>query len=257
MMADPDLFRCNPRDDAAHPDPSPGFFEWWYVDGLFDDLSSFSTSWHMDGPDAEGQIRFHFYDTEGKDWHASATFPPSQTSASTATCDVSMGSNRLRGEFPRWEMHFRDGGFGYDLIFRNLTQGVRMPPDGSGGNWAEEPRRYMGWVIAQPRAEITGELIVEGQRISVHGIGYHDHNWGAGGQSQSGMNNLGSLWDHWYWGRLHLPNHTLVYSVGTGAPSLGGSPARLFVALKGEKLVTFSTRIDYEAKDMMTDDLTG
>ena len=254
-MVEAGLYRCSPSDDGCHPDASPGFFEWWYFDALFDDGSSFVSSWHVDGIDAGGRMRFAVYAPDGKKTEAAADFDASHTRVSKETCDVKMGDNYARGEFPRWEMRFREGDMGCDLTLTNLTQGVRTPPDGV-GKFSEELGLYMGWVIAQPRAEVTGELILAGKRVPVHGIGYHDHNWGVG-IGGVGMGNLGALWDFWYWGRLYLPRHTVVYSVGRTAPSLGHLPTRVLVALRGDTLVAQSDQIDFEEKDMITDESNG
>ena len=254
-MVDAGLYRCSPSDDAFHPDPSPGFFEWWYFDALFDDGSSFVSSWHIDGIDVDGMVGFAVYDPAGKKTDVRGQYPAARTSVSRATCDARMGDNYVRGEFPKWEMHFREGDLGCDLTLTNLTQGVRTPPDGV-GKFSEALGLYIGWVIAQPRAEVTGELMVGGKRVPVKGVGYHDHNWGVGVGGQ-GMGNLGALFDFWYWGRLYLPNHTVVYSVGRMAPSLGHLPTRMLVALRGDTLVALSDQIDFEEKDMITDESNG
>ena len=75
---------------------------------------------------------------------------------------------------------------------------------------------------------------------AVHGVGYHDHNWGVGqgtpggGAAQLSGGGLGALFDHWYWGRLYLPAHTLVYTVGRAPEALGKFPILSLVALRGE-----------------------
>ena len=262
-MANPELFACNPKDDAFHRDPSPGFFEWWYFDAFFDDQSSFVISWHVDGMGADGHIIFAAYDQAGKKTEASATFPASVVSVSETTCDVRMGGNYVTGQFPRWEMHFCEGGLGCDLVFQNLTQGVRTPPDGVTTRFSEDPPRYIAWVVAQPRADVSGELTVGSNTFKVHGVGYHDHNWGVGqgtpggGAAQLSGGGLGALFDHWYWGRLYLPAHTLVYTVGRAPEALGKFPILSLVALRGESLVTFSGQVDYEEKDLRVDEASG
>ena len=252
-----DEFRCAPKDDAIHGEARPGYFEWWYFDALFDDgNSSYSTSWHINGLGANGRIRFHHYDAEGNKSHIEADFLPDQALSSKETCDVRMGDNWLQGEFPEWRMRFRHQDFGYDLTLRNLTQGVRRPPDGD-AVFSKDPPLSNGWVIGQPRADVSGHLIVKGREIQVHGTGYHDHNWGMAGVSTAGLSGMGAIYDFWYWGRLYLPNHTIVYSVGRAAERLGGWPVNLMLVLKGDTLVASSGRLDFEERNMTVDELTG
>ena len=260
-MEDAKLYCCNPVDDALHYDPRPGFFEWWYFDGVFDDGWSFVTSWYVNGIDTGGGIRFAAYDPQGNRTDALAAFPASETTLSQATCDVRMGENYIRGEYPLWEMRFREGELGCELRMRNLTQGVRTPPDG-GHTFSEEPYLYMGWVIAQPRAEVTGHLSVGGRRFPVRGVGYHDHNWGVGG-AQAGVageattSALAGLFDYWYWGRLYLPNHTIIYSTGRSAETLGRQTLNGLVALAGETLIARSEEVDSEESGLVRDEATG
>ena len=254
MAIDPELFRLNRMDDAFHNQPSPGAFEWWYFDAIFDNGYSMVTSWHIDEMGTETAspesryIKFAIYDPDGKKTDTEVRFPVSTVFASTKTCDVKMGDNRLHGEFPRYEIHFRSDDIGGDLFFENLTQGMRNPPDGV-LYFGREPDKYMGWVIAQPRARVTGKLILAGEEIPVDGVGYHDHNWGNVP--------LQELYDHWHWGRIFLPGHTFLFSTGESARSIGSQRICVLIAFKGERLLRISSRIDAEPSDLEADKLTG
>ena len=263
-MAEPELFKCTPKDDGCHPDETPDFFEWWYFDALMDDESSFVISWHRN---AEGPayVRFTYHDPAGEKSHLQTSFPLERTHVSAETCDVRMADNYLRGEYPKWEMRFQHGDTGCDLMFRSVTQSVKSPPDGV-SIFSERPRRYLGWLVPQPRAEVTGEVTVRGKRFPVHGLGYHDHNWGVGhvGRPAAGQEvleavggGLAGLYDFWYWGRLYLPRHTIVYSAGRMAEHLGYAPANILIALQGEKLTTMSFRLGHEERGMSVEPTTG
>ena len=78
-------------------------------------------------------------------------------------------------------------------------------------------------------------------------------------ESNSSLDNvpLREIYDHWYWGRLFLPNHTFLYSVGQASESLGHVAMSILVAFKGEKLVKLSTHIDAEPSEFEVDELTG
>ena len=123
MAIDAELFKLDRIDDAFHGQ----VFEWWYFDAIFDNGYSVVTSWHIGAMGTEttelgsGRTRFSIYDPDGKKTDTDIDFPANAVSASTKTCDVKMGDNHIHGEFPRYEIHFRDGDIGGDLFLENLT----------------------------------------------------------------------------------------------------------------------------------------
>ena len=248
MDIDPEVYKPLKIDDAFHCQPSPGF-EWWYFDANFDNGYSFVTSWHIAGKAAEvepelpepGFIAFAIYDPEGKRTATRVGYPVSAVSASRETCDVKMGDNHLHGQIPRYEIHFRDGDLGGDLVYENLTQGYRNPPDGA-GVIVQDPLTTFGHVIAQPRARVTGKLILAGKEIPVKGEGYHDKNWGN--------SPLQNTLEWWYWGRIFIPGYTMVYA----ATALGGGVLHMF---KGKKLLVSSRELSAAPSDFETDAVSG
>ena len=254
MVMDPELYRLNRIDDAFHGRPSPDAFEWWYFDAFFDNGYRMANSWHIGEMGTEtpesvpGRVALQIYHPDGKKTETAADFPASAVSVSTETCDVKMGDNHLHGEFPRYEIHFRSGDIGAELLFESLTQGFRNPPDGA-VHLSEDPPRYLGWVCAQPRARVTGKLILDGKEIPVNGEGYHDKNWGNV--------HLQDLLEHWYWARLFLPNHTLVYGFVQAAASIGSARGGMVAAIKGEKLLEVVQDIEDESSDFKVDEVSG
>jgi len=254
-------FQPAPVDDAYHPDLNPGFFEWWYFDAVFDNKWSCAASFQIPGLNAGSSVDFSVYDPDGKKSNVRSLAPASAVSASTKTCDVRMGANWAKGEHPQWDIHVQEGDSGCDLTFRSLTQGV-IPPAG-GGNFSSEelPHRYLHWTVCQPRAEVTGELRLGGRTMPVRGVGYHDHDWGVGGaEPREGLGMLDgliALYDFWYWGKLYLPDYTLVYSVGRGSEGLHYRPLNVLFTLKGDTLLARSDAVTYEERDMATDPGTG
>ena len=247
MEIDPELYKPLKIDDAFHCQPSPGF-EWWYFDSAFDNGYSCIHSWHIAGkaalpePDIPepGRVTIAIYDPEGKRTAATVGYPVSAISASRETCDVKMGDNHLHGQIPRYEVHILSGDLGCDLVCENLTQGYRGPPDGA-GVIVQDPLTILGHVIAQPRAKVTGKLILAGKEIPVNGEGYHDKNWG----NIPLQNTL--AW--WYWGRIYMPGYTIVY----GMTSAGGR----LIMFKGEKLMVTSPDLSVEGSDFKADAVAG
>ena len=159
-----------------------------------------------------------------------------------------MGANRLKGSIPRYDVEFHDKDLGCKLTFESVTEAFRSPPDGV-ANFSKQPDRWIGWVIAQPRARVTGTLILNGKEIPVTGVGYHDHNWGNIA--------LTDMYNYWYWGRIFLPDYTFIYSVGQMTDALGKKPSSVILAYKGEKLVDVTTDITADASDFVPDKYTG
>ena len=241
-------------DDARHELPPGEAFEWWYFDASFDNGYSMVMSWQMANMKLKGVImpfrviQFAIYDPQGNKTAKSPMFRVDDYNASNTSCDVTMGSNHLQGNYPRYDIDFLEKDLGCKLSFENLTQGFRNPPDGV-TYFSREPDRYMGWVIAQPKAKVTGKLILNGNEIPVTGAGYHDHNWGN--------TRLPDLYNFWYWGRILNKDYTFVYSVGETSATVGSRPISAIVAFKGHDLVDLSDKLYADTSDLALDTLTG
>ena len=241
-------------DDALH-ETAGTIYEWWYWDATFDNGYSMSTSWGISDPsfvnskETPDIIQFSIYDPLGKKTNVDAPFAAKDITASETSCDVTMGTNHLKGSIPRYDIEFRDKDLGCKLTFESVvTEGFRKPPDGV-SYFTRQPDRWIGWVVAQPRAKVTGTLILDGKEIPVTGVGYHDHNWGNIA--------LTEMYSYWYWGRIFLPDYTIIYSIAQMTDALGKKPSSVILAYKGEKLVGLTTDVTAEGSDFMPDKLTG
>jgi hypothetical protein len=248
-------FYLDKADDSTHDTLSPVNYEWWYFDAAFDNnYSMASIWWDLSGTDKEdGTVKqrfidFSVYDPAGEKTMVKIPFDNSAVFISNEKCDVKMGDNRVFGEPPLYKLHFLADGLGGDLVFENLVQGYRTPPDGT-TYFSMNPLIYMGWTIAQPRARVKGKLTVDGKEMIVNGTGYHDHNWGNIG--------IGELYDYWYWGRIFLPEHTLIYSAGQLGESMDHAPMSVVMSFESDKLVDMSQEIISEPGDFVTDNETG
>jgi len=223
-------------------------YEWWYLDAAFDNGYSVATSWQMIEKPVLRLVQFAIYDPQGKKTDVVANFDPATVKTSKTSCDVTMGNNHLIESYPRWNVDFRQGGLGCSLIFESLIEGFQTPPDGR-VYFSEQPPMWVGWVIAQPRAKVTGKLILNGEEIAVTGVGYHDHNWGN--------TFLHKMYKYWYWGRIFLPEHTFIYSVGQMTDALGAKPCSVMHTYKGSDLLDVSTNIFADASDFTLDEYSG
>jgi len=243
------------KDDAFHGAKTSHYTEWWYFDAAFDNgYSMASIWWEFTRPGKDGKIAkehfidFSIYDPDGKKTMVKIPFDDSTVFISRETCDVKMGGNRIHGECPMHKMHFLADGFEADLTFENLVQSYKTPPDGT-TYFSMNPLIYMGWTIAQPRATVKGKLKINGKEITVSGIGYHDHNWGN--------ISFGELYDYWYWGRIFLPGHTIIYSVGQLGECMDHAPINAAIVFEGDKLVDMTQEIVGEPSDFVMDSETG
>lgn len=242
-------------DDATHHMKSLNSFEWWYFDASFDNGWSMVSVWQYGTQELTPLIGvpyylslFTIYDSTGKSTFVPVLYEERNVTISNTTCDVKMGDNHISGYYPEYTLHFMGNEIGADLTFTNITQGFRDPPAGI-YPFAEEPYKFLGWVVAQPRASVSGKLYYKGREISVKGSGYHDHNWGNAP--------LSSLYSFWYWGRILLNDHTIVYSSGEQSEALGKKPMELLMAFSGKKLIENSSAIRREALNMQYDTASG
>ena len=79
-----------------------------------------------------------------------------------------------------------------NLIFKGLTKGFKIETDAE------------SWTVALPKAEVIGEIVINGKKMIVEGIGYHDHNW-----NYSLLSAL-TYGKAWYWGKIRSENYNIV-----------------------------------------------
>lgn len=194
--------------DAAHPYSSyRNYFEWWYFDADLDDghhlllelqVPNLLRPWKK-----QCCMLFHINTPHGERLLNFVPFPRSEFRASPETCDVAIGDNTIRGEYPEYRVKFVHQEHACDLTFRNLCPGWGR---GSGEICFGNPSRphLFGWVVPQPRAEVSGTLTVNGTTLEVRGKGYHDHNWANCA--------MPSVLSHWHWGRLVTGEITMIFA---------------------------------------------
>ncbi|PKN65796.1 MAG: hypothetical protein CVU54_18530 [Deltaproteobacteria bacterium HGW-Deltaproteobacteria-12] len=193
------------RDDGLHPLSNSDYSEWWYLDGRFDNGYSCVLTWHWLNQFIKPHIptiQIFIYTPEGKRYVGMEAIDPKNCHASETICDVKMGSSYLKQEGTIYKMAMHSKGIGCELTFEGTVPGWKhgdglMVPAGTNNTIA-------GWIIACPRAKVSGKLFIKDKVIEVQGNGYHDHNWGN--------TDLYDLFKGWYWGRLNDPKYTIIYS---------------------------------------------
>jgi len=181
-------------------------FEWWYFDMHFDDGSTLVVTFSNkpqtapSGPVAP-QLLVIRQQPDGTSRRQVLDFPESEFGASTERCDVRIGPNTVSGDLDRYEMHIEVDGLVADL---SIERGAPSWRPGAGITYFDAAEKhYLAWVVPVPYGTVTATVIEDGQAKRFEGSAYHDHNWGN--------KLMGSFLDHWYWGRAHVGDYTLVY----------------------------------------------
>ena len=221
-----------PWEDGLRIDTGPGTFEWWYFDAHFDDGSTavivFATKplIERDSP-LKPNVSLTITRLDGTKAMSLLVLPTDQFKAEKEACDVRIGSNWTRGDLRRYELHFEGDGLTADLTFTGI-----VPPwrPGAGKAYFGDLDHFFGWLPSIPYGTVEGTLTYDGQKRQVKGTGYHDHNWGNVG--------LNEVMDHWYWGRAHIGEYTLIYVDQIASNKYGNAHMPVFMLAKGEQIIT-------------------
>ncbi len=210
-------------------------FEWWYFDCQFDDGSTlvvtFSNKPHTDphGPLAPTLLVIRQL-PDGTRSHVEPIFPADVFAASAERCDVRIGPNTVTGDLDTYTLHIELDDFVADLTIDRIAPSWR--PGAGITYFGAAKDRYLAWVVPVPYGTVTA-TITDGETISTRtGSAYHDHNWG---------NHLMSgFLDHWYWGRAHVGDYTVVYVRMTTKGFLGFGVVNIptFFLAKGDTIIT-------------------
>lgn len=232
MGISPELYIPSKKHWAWHPAPdNPSAAQWWYNEGVFNNGYAVSVVYgatELTG----GNFQLDICDPDGNRYTARPFSPIDQVVYSNDTLDVKLGENYLRGKHPRHELHARCDDIGADLVYEAITQEWMEPPDGVyiGRETFPSTTPNCAYVNAV-RCKVTGKLIVGGKEIPVEGHGYHDHQWGNVW--------LWDLFQYWYWGTLHLPNHSVMWWEGMLQSRYGYQRLKWLCVFEGEKLIDY------------------
>jgi hypothetical protein len=220
-----------PWEDGLRAETSPGSFEWWYFDAHLSDQSTavitFATRpiLERNGP-LKPCLAFTITRPNGTKLSAFPIFPANQFSASKDGCDVHIGANWAKGDLHSYQLHVETESMSADLTFTGLVPAWRP---GAGKSYFGDLDHYFGWLPTVPYGTVEGTLSYDGQPHAVRGTGYHDHNWGNVG--------LNDVMDHWYWGRAHIGDYTLIYVEQIGAEKYGYIRMPVFMLAKRDQII--------------------
>jgi len=179
-------------------------FEWWYFDGKLEDGSILvAYFWKVHFIADQYFIGFNYRDPQGNDFFKMKYFKKKNVKFSPDSCYVVFGENHFKGNLESYSIKINPDdfdGIGFDLKLSSKLKSYR-PQDGI----IKAGDDYFAWLAAVPNGSIDGDLIVNGQKTSITGSGYHDHNWGN--------TPLQHLFDNWVWFRGEIEDKTVVAAV--------------------------------------------
>ena len=224
-----------PWEDGYRTKDKPDTFEWWYFDADFDDGSTAVVTYtSRPANHPKGELRptllLIMRSPEGDKVRLSKEFEPGDFSASADGCDVRIGPSSVKGDLDRYELHAEAEDCSADLTF--TRRGPSWRP-GSGVTYSgREEERYFGWLVPITYGTVEGTVVFKGEEKQVRGTCYHDHNWGNF--------SLRSAIDHWYWGRAHVGDFTVVFVeiVTPHLPFVGSFNIHTLMLATGEEVLT-------------------
>jgi predicted secreted hydrolase len=224
-----------PWEDGYRTAKEDNTFEWWYFDAQFDDGSTavivFSTKPHTKPKSPLSPSVLIIYKSRDSDKESyGPKFPEGELSASSEGCDVRIGPNWVKGDLNGYELHTEVEGISIDLTMTRETPSWR--PGAAVSYFNSAKTRYFAWVVPIPYGTVKGTITRDGGTSEVKGTVYHDHNWGNAV--------MGSMLDHWYWGRAHVGDFSLIFAQLTTIKvfGLGGVKLPVFFLASGKEILT-------------------
>ncbi|MBN1376248.1 MAG: hypothetical protein JXA01_08845 [Dehalococcoidia bacterium] len=233
-------------DDALHVFDNDKYFEWWYFDAAFDNGYSCVCVCYWMSPYTEPHrpvIHMNIYTPEDKMLLGFAALEPKDCSSDLKRCNFNMAGNSVYQEDDKYNMSMHVHKIGADLCFKKRIPGWKQ--HGNGLLYDEDGKKQ-GWIIAAPRSDVEGTLMIKGEIVPVKGQGYHDKNFGNC--------EFQDCFRQWYWGRLYDDRFTLIYywlfPVDESKPVI----ARLMLALDDKPiLVSEKYELSVEKQEKCSD----
>jgi hypothetical protein len=240
-------------EDGMRTRGGPGGYEWWYFDSHLDDGSSLVIVFYTkpqlnpDGglaPFASLELNRPGQPPISVEAHVS----PDAFSASPDRCDVRIGANTFRGNLHEYEIHFSQDGVAVDVKLTGEVPSWR--PTSGHMFFGDDDEHVFAWLVAVPEGQVTVDLNIRGKQEHLHGVGYHDHNWGDVSMAR--------LINHWYWGRAQAGDYSIVASYIFAEKAYGNAELPIFMLAKGGKIIADDRRkVRFHLEDEHVDAKSG
>ena len=239
-----------PWEDGMRTTGGPGSYEWWYFDSHLEDGSSlvvtFYTKWLLDpkGPEAPMvQINLDRPGRPTQQLFVRAT--PDQFRASKEHCDIRIKESYFRGDQHTYQVKVVADGL---TVEAELVGQVPSWRQGTGVTYfGPHDEHTFAWLPSVPQGAVTATITEKGgpPRI-LHGIGYHDHNWGDVAMSK--------LLNHWYWGRAQAGTYSVIAAYLYAEKEYGRTELpQILIAKDGKVVADDASKVRLVLEDVFTD----
>jgi hypothetical protein len=241
-----------PWEDAWRTKTQPDTFEWWYFDAQLDDGSTAVIVYYTRpftkrrGP-LLPTVNLTINKPDGSKLFRYKSYTPADFSASTTACEVRIGPNAVRGDLRQYELRTELDDLAARLV---LTNEVRAWRPNIGKTYYDDAlKSYFAWLVGVPYGRVTGSLTYGGEVHTVTGTGYHDHNWGNVDLSQ--------VLSHWYWGRFHIGDYTVIFVEMTATPAYASAQSPILMVAQGRDILLETMEMRMTRQDMVADVASG
>jgi len=183
-----------PKDDAFHGRFTYLDIEWWYFDAVLEDGYSVHVGvrtyhsklggvvktrieMYKDGKIIVGAKKFYLFNV----FKTSKIFPL-----------IKINDKKIV-DFDN-DYYNKTGKWIYNVKHKINRNEINLEFSGTTPGWKIETDDTC-WTVALPKATVNGSIKLNGKKMEVKGVGYHDHNWRY--SPTTALNNLG-----WFWGRI-------------------------------------------------------
>jgi len=241
-----------PEDDGLHIDlAKKKTYEWWYFDAHLESghtiVAFFYASNPNPGPTAgKAGVELVLLRPDGKKTQKFIEYPKSEFHASRKRADVKVGHNYLKvdhskGDFPVYVIHLDEKELGFDLTY--TTQVTGWKPGTGFSHFAD--MGYFAWVVPFARASVNGAIRDGETKISVKGVGYHDHNWLDF--------SFQSIIEYWMWGRIYSKNYTVCYAFIQCNKKVDRHAVKVLMLAKGENPILSTGDFEFHKENFEYD----
>lgn len=241
-----------PWEDGRRTDGAPGTFEWWYFDAHLDDGSTLVVVFYdkplsrVGDPVTPG-VGIELTRADGTKVSGSSWTTGDHFSSSKERCDVRIADARFEGDLHRYHIVASNPSIAIDMELEGTVAAWR-PATGSIA-FGDHDERHFSWLPAVPQGEVKGTVTLGGHSQTVHGVGYHDHNWGNAA--------IPDLLHDWYWGRAQVGDYTVIASFITAEERYGRAQFPIFFLAKGGQVLADDGRkVRFSQSTLAWDDET-